>query len=124
MYYKRPEDCSETDREYSHAMTVIGYGTTKRGADYWKVRNSFSKEWGKNGNILLARNTDWENGQNGILKSPLWIDPWIMGMDYDNYMPEYEKLFCKAWEALVEKYRQDGKVEVHKHLKRVLDTCH
>ena len=84
-------------------MTVVGYGTTKYGEKYWELRNSFGSTWGNKGNMRLARGVGWENGQNGILKNPLWFDPWINGMDTQNYMPEYEGVFCKAFGALVEK---------------------
>lgn len=40
----------------NHHMLVVGYGTNGDGQDYWKLKNSWSQEWGLNGYMLLARN--------------------------------------------------------------------
>ena len=53
-------------------MTVTGYGTTELGEDYWEIRNSYSHQWGFNGYMRLARNVEWEGGQNGILERPVF----------------------------------------------------
>ena len=37
----------------THGVTVIGYND-----DYWKVKNSWSTDWGEQGYIKIARNKD------------------------------------------------------------------
>jgi C1A family cysteine protease len=39
-----------------HAVTVVGYGTTASGQDYWILRNSWSVGWGEQGYMRMARN--------------------------------------------------------------------
>ncbi|KAI4964491.1 hypothetical protein ZWY2020_005654 [Hordeum vulgare] len=55
----------------THAMTVVGYGTTDETnpIDYWIVKNSWGPKWGENGYIRLARGVDGrtKEGICGIL---------------------------------------------------------
>ena len=39
----------------AHAVTIVGYGVSTDGLDYWLVKNSFSQAWGDNGYFRMAR---------------------------------------------------------------------
>jgi cathepsin L len=39
----------------THAVLVVGYGTTEDGKDYWKLQNSWGKAWGTEGFGKIAR---------------------------------------------------------------------
>nr|GMD10850.1 ervatamin-B-like [Ipomoea batatas] len=39
----------------SHAVTIIGYGTSSDGVKYWLAKNSYGPGWGENGYMRIAR---------------------------------------------------------------------
>lgn len=49
--------CGMTSR---HAVTVVGYGTSEDGINYWLVKNSWGEKWGEGGFMRMAR--DIEDG--------------------------------------------------------------
>jgi len=43
------------DDPLDHTMVVIGYGTTRQGLTYWKLKNSWGTAWGIDGYMLMKR---------------------------------------------------------------------
>jgi C1A family cysteine protease len=50
-------DCEEfgPHSEVDHAVTVVGYGSTRRGQQYWLIKNSWGVDWGEKGYMRLER---------------------------------------------------------------------
>ncbi|KAI7992596.1 Senescence-specific cysteine protease SAG12 [Camellia lanceoleosa] len=51
--------------QLDHAVTIIGYGTTTDGINYWLVKNSWGSTWGENGYMRIERDVVAE-GRCGI----------------------------------------------------------
>ncbi|XP_030371984.1 cathepsin L-like [Scaptodrosophila lebanonensis] len=60
---------SRCKRRLNHEVLVVGYGWDDRGGAYWLVKNSWSKSWGENGYIRMARG---RNNQCGIADRALY----------------------------------------------------
>ncbi|XP_050384140.1 zingipain-2-like [Argentina anserina] len=53
-----------------HAVTIVGYGTTEDGIDYWLVKNSWGESWGEKGYMRILRNANPPEGLCGIAMYP------------------------------------------------------
>ncbi|VDK48656.1 unnamed protein product, partial [Cylicostephanus goldi] len=67
VYYD--ENCSSED--LNHGVLVVGYGTDEEGRDYWLVKNSWSKDWGDDGYIRMARNRNNHCGIASVASYPV-----------------------------------------------------
>ncbi|KAK8300255.1 hypothetical protein V6Z11_D05G371000 [Gossypium hirsutum] len=50
----------------SHAVTIVGYGTSEEGLNYLLVNNSWGETWGENGYIRIQRDANTPGGLCGI----------------------------------------------------------
>ena len=50
----------------NHTVLIVDYGTTKRGDDYWIVKNSWGANWGIDGYCYIRRNTGMIGGVSNI----------------------------------------------------------
>ncbi|KAL3135552.1 hypothetical protein ABBQ38_006030 [Trebouxia sp. C0009 RCD-2024] len=65
--YQEP-DCKWKAGDLDHAVTLVGYGTSERGQDYWLIKNSWSIHWGNGGYVAISR----EHHACGITTSPMY----------------------------------------------------
>ncbi|XP_047042903.1 ervatamin-B-like [Lolium rigidum] len=59
--YKGP--CSIS---HNHSVTLVGYGVTDAGEEYWILKNSWGQEWGQNGFFFMRKGADGRDGLCGI----------------------------------------------------------
>jgi C1A family cysteine protease len=45
-------------QDIDHGMSIIGYGTTSNGTDYWLLRNMWGPTWGMKGYMYMIRGVD------------------------------------------------------------------
>ncbi|GER56747.1 cysteine proteinases superfamily protein [Striga asiatica] len=65
-HYKTGIYTGNCTTDLDHAVTVVGYGTTKQGIKYWIVKNSWGGSWGESGYIRMARDVKYKSGMCGI----------------------------------------------------------
>ncbi|MBA0776428.1 hypothetical protein Gotri_011424 [Gossypium trilobum] len=50
----------------THAVTIVGYGTSEEGLNYFFIKNSWGETWGENGYMKIQRNVNMKGGVCGI----------------------------------------------------------
>ncbi|XWS16856.1 hypothetical protein CRYUN_Cryun33cG0016600 [Craigia yunnanensis] len=54
----------------NHAVTIVGYGTSEEGTNYWLIKNSWGTNWGENGYMKIQRDVGTPGGLCGIAMKP------------------------------------------------------
>ncbi|XP_062006205.1 ervatamin-B-like [Rosa rugosa] len=54
----------------THAVTIVGFGMTEEGTNYWLVKNSWGETWGEKGYMRILRNAGPPGGLCGIAMYP------------------------------------------------------
>lgn len=70
MMYRSGIYTAKCGTALDHGVLIVGYGTSRKGQDYWIVKNSWGAEWGEKGYILLERNIKDPSGKCGIALQP------------------------------------------------------
>jgi cathepsin B len=63
----------------AHAVTLIGWGSTRAGVDYWIAENQWGTAWGEDGYLLIRRGTN----EVGIEQYIYAGRPNATGVDFD-----------------------------------------
>ncbi|RRT40783.1 hypothetical protein B296_00046833 [Ensete ventricosum] len=52
--------------DLDHEVTLVGYDTDEHGTAYWIAKNSWGKEWGDDGYLLIAKDVAEKEGRCGL----------------------------------------------------------
>jgi KDEL-tailed cysteine endopeptidase len=66
MFYKGGIIAGGCGTRLNHAVTLIGYGISPLGNNYWLIKNSWGSGWGEGGYFRLYRTTGYP-GVCGVL---------------------------------------------------------
>jgi C1A family cysteine protease len=66
-------DSTSCGTTLDHAVEIVGYGT-ENGVDYWKIRNSWSENWGEKGYVRIKKTSSTNDiGICGLAAQPSFI---------------------------------------------------
>ena len=57
------------ETKLNHAVTVVGYGESRRGEKFWIVKNSWGANWGEKGFMRIQRGVEAKEGMCGLALS-------------------------------------------------------
>lgn len=66
QFYKAGIFTGQCGTELNLGATVVGYGTSNDGVNFWIVKNSWGTEWGEEGYIRMQKDVDAKEGLCGI----------------------------------------------------------
>ncbi|KAF0717708.1 Aste57867_2138 [Aphanomyces stellatus] len=99
QFYKSGVFDKECGTKLDHGVLVVGYGE-QDGKKFWKVKNSWGKDWGDAGYIYLARDLGPEEGQCGVAMLPSYPSATVVAKESKSLeatrMASYEDKF-RAW---------------------------
>ncbi|KAK6283915.1 hypothetical protein POUND7_002867 [Theobroma cacao] len=65
-FYSKGVFDGECGTKVNHAVTIVGYGTSEDGANYWLIKNSWGEKWGEGGYMRIKREVDASKGLCGL----------------------------------------------------------
>ncbi|KAA3453112.1 ervatamin-B-like [Gossypium australe] len=66
QFYKGGVFTGDCGNDLTHAVTIVGYGTSEEGLNYWLIKNSWGETWGENGYMRIQRDVNTPGGLCGI----------------------------------------------------------
>ncbi|KAK2972146.1 hypothetical protein RJ640_018214 [Escallonia rubra] len=66
QFYSSGVFTGQCGTDLDHGVTVVGYGTSMDGIDYWLVKNSWGTRWGEEGYVRMQRGANTVGGLCGI----------------------------------------------------------
>ncbi|KAI3833150.1 hypothetical protein MKW92_031547 [Papaver armeniacum] len=72
-FYKDGVFSGDCGTSVDHGVTVVGFGETSEGLEYWIVKNSWGANWGENGYVRMQRNDEMKGpcGINTLASYPV-----------------------------------------------------
>ncbi|KAL1532137.1 cathepsin L [Salvia divinorum] len=65
-FYRSGVLSGECGTSLTHIVTIVGYGVSDNGVEFWLVKNSWGPGWGEGGYARVQRNVGFKEGMCGI----------------------------------------------------------
>ncbi|CAH9061160.1 unnamed protein product [Cuscuta epithymum] len=70
QFYRKGVFSGSCGYNLDHGVTIVGYGKTVEGREYWVVKNSWGLGWGEEGYARMARGVSDPRGLCGLAMAP------------------------------------------------------